>query len=556
MRVSLKDAVVPFVIAAALCAGGLRNPVWFCAGGLIFWALIAWRRPPILAAWPWLAVAAWSLVSAAASAQPLAALARLAVLLLACGAISWASSWDAADRRRWFWALIGVSFPLAAAALWTGYFRGDAARGHFREQMTGLIPPYYNYTMFVLTAAAAASAAWLLRAKSGAREKWAVIFCVAVALITITLSHSRGAMVGLAAGAATVLFRAGRGSAGFRRVFACALAVGLASGAFLLHSNLTKGRLRGEARPGIWRAAIFMADRAPLFGIGPGNFQIGMRLDPVPVPGAAARYGLSTNYAHGEIFQALGETGWAGALIFLGALLFSLRGLLGPALSAEGEAAAAAAAAMTAQILVDNILQIPALTLLLFTALGMTASAQPKSARGSRWPTWAALLCALFPATAWALAAARADLAKAAFIFPVDSDVLEDLAYTRINSGDYAGSDEYWRRAAELSPYNAVYPWRSAQIAFAMGRFADAEILSRRAILIEPGFLSARLLLAESLARLNKKTEAALELEELDARAAAQLPGPAENGYERTISQLSNADQRESKRLSLNLRER
>ena len=56
---------------------------------------------------------------------------------------------------------------LAAAALVTG------SRHDWRNEMTGLIPPYYNYTAFVLTAAAASAAAWVsIRAERAERGGW------------------------------------------------------------------------------------------------------------------------------------------------------------------------------------------------------------------------------------------------------------------------------------------------------------------------------------------------------------------------------------------------
>ena len=107
-----------------------------------------------------------------------------------------------------------------------------------------------------------------------------------------------------------------------------------------------------------------------------------------------------------------------------------------------------------------------------------------------------------------------------------------------MSAGKAAEADAYWAAAQRLAPFNAIFPWRRAQIAGAYGSWIDTEALSAHALELEPGFLSARVLRAEALARLGRTPEARAELTEALRRGS--LPGPdPSSGYETVIQSFS-----------------
>jgi O-antigen ligase len=546
MTATARPASTLRLLAAALLLGGLRDPRLFALGGAAVWAAVWGERPPLGPAAAWLPWLAWALLSSVFSASPLSALPVLARWFAALGFMSLAAAWSAREREAWVKTVLIGGAVLAAAALWTG----ARERFRFRSDMTGLIPPYYNYTAFALSAAGAAAVAWALHPKGprGAARAGALALA-GLALACILLARSRGAALGL--GAAALVWSARRW--GSRAALVWLLAVG-AAGALALSSPALKGallksaRARGEARPRIWRAAAAVASDSPVLGEGPGNFAAGFRRHLVSVPGSAARGGLSTDYAHSEPLQAAGETGWLGLALWLAALAAGLSALAGRAVEEPArEAAAAAAAAMAAQFLVDDMLQIPGLALLFFSALAL-AGARP--AGGRRWPRAAVAAAAALALGAWIpRALAEGDPARAAALFPTDAYAFEDLAYREEAQGRSAEADAAWTRAAALAPFDAVYPWRSAQLAAARGDWAGAEALNARAAAVEPGFARARLDRAAALARLGRRADARAELLELRARLAAPPAGAAENGYERTVSEFDAADRAELSRV-------
>ncbi|MBI4060507.1 MAG: O-antigen ligase family protein [Elusimicrobia bacterium] len=529
------------LLAFSLALGGLRDPRLFAAAGVAAWIAVRRERPTLGPATPWLPWLAWAALSTAFSVQPLAGLPVIArwAAVLACASL--AASWSARQREEWLQSFFVVASGLAAAALATGAGRG------WRDGMTGLIPPYYNYTSFVLSAAAAAAAAWLLHPR-GTRslDRKAVAAAGALALLCLVLARSRGAWLGL--GAAAALWSARRW--GPRALAAAVVAAALLGGALaggLLPASVEeivfkKYRIHAEARPRLWRAAAAVAADHPWLGTGPGGFAVGFRRRPVPFEDGAARWAMSTDYAHSELLQVAAETGWTGLALWLLGLGAALRGLFGRADEEPArEAAAAAAAAMTAQLATDNMLQIPALAALWLSALAM-ASARA-GAWGRPWPHTAVLVGAVLALVSWMpKAIADSGPARAAAVFPAEPGPREDLAYEALAAGRTGAAEAHWAAAEDLEPFNAIHPWRRAQLAAAAGRWAQAERLAARATDLEPGFMAARLTRAEALVRLKRVPEARTELDHVLRMRARRGSIPRHSGYERVVVTLYRRD--------------
>ncbi|MBI2387676.1 MAG: O-antigen ligase family protein [Elusimicrobia bacterium] len=528
------------LIVFSLALGGLRDPRLFALAGAAAWAAVWLERPALGPAAAWLPWLGWAALSTAASAQPLAGLPALArwSVVLACASL--AAAWKPKEREGWLRSFLLVAAALAVAALVTG------GRHHFRNEMTGLMPPYYNYTAFALSAAAAAAAAWILHPR-GARgtDAKAAAALFALAVICLFLARSRGAWLGLGAASSVWAVRRFGARAAAVIAVAAALFAGAFAGGFLPASIqeilLKRYRLHAEVRPGLWRAAAGIAADAPWLGTGPGSFGAGFRRRPVEFADGAARWGMNSDHAHSEPLQAAAETGWAGLALWLLGAGAALRALLKR--SGEEpvrEAAAAAAAAMTAQLAIDNMLHIPALAALWLCALALAAP--PVAAKGRPWPALAILAGAALAAVSWMPRTfAASSPARAAAVFPSDPGPREDLAYAAMSAGRAGEAETHWAAAQSLAPFNAVYPWRRAQIAGALGLWDRAEGLAARAVELEPGFLSARRLRAEALARLGRAPEARVELAEALRRSAVPGPEPA-SGYETAIRSFSRPD--------------
>jgi tetratricopeptide (TPR) repeat protein len=284
-----------------------------------------------------------------------------------------------------------------------------------------------------------------------------------------------------------------------------------------------------------------MADEKPWFGEGPGNFGAGFRRRPVEVVGGMARWGLSTEHAHSEPLQAAAETGWAGLALWLIGLGAALSVPFRRA-SAEParEAAAAAAAAMAVQLSVDNMLQIPGLALLFFSAIAVAGAWSPAQ---RRWPAWAAVGGLALALVAWVpRTLADSSPARAAALFPADSDPREDLAYSAMDAGRWDEADAHLALAEKLSPFNAVYPWRRAQLAAAGGRWDAAEAFSSRAAALEPGFLNDRVLRADALSRLGRAPEAREELAIVQRILRERGGRLGSSGYDNTVWAFDRAE--------------
>lgn len=502
------------LLAAALLLGGLREPRLAALGEAAVFVLVWKRRPALGPALPWLPWLVWAFLSAALSLQPFASLQFLARWSAVLAFLCLAAAWDAKEREDWVKALLAASVVLAAAALWTGAGFG------FRADMTGLMPPYYNYTAFALSAAVAAGAAWACHPRTSRRPlRIAGLAVAALGIVCIGLAHARGAVLGVVCAAVVWAARRWGVKAGLAALLAAgSLAVVFKAGP--LPSSwrayiFTHGGIYQDARMDIWRRAVEIAGENRAFGVGPGSFGPAFRLKPAEVRGGQARWGLNTDYAHSEPLQAAAETGWAGLVLWLIGLAISLSVLVRRADAEPArEAAAIAAVAMAVHLAVDNMLQIPGLAMLFFSSL---AVAGVGILRGPHWPSAAAVAGLLLACIGWIpVTLAAYDPARATALYPLESYPREDMAYQAMAKGDLARADALWAQAEARAPFNAVYPWQRAQIAAVQGRWSDAEASARRAAESEPCFLNVRVLRAEALSRLGRRSDARVELSTIE----------------------------------------
>jgi hypothetical protein len=549
-----------------LILGGLRSPWCWLPVAATIW-MLALRSPHALASRRvalWAVWLGWALLSLCLSNQPWKGLYSFArwSTLAAFFALT-VSCWKERQARFWFWGLAVTASVLAIAALLIRSPHGT---------LIGLIPPYYNYTMFVQAAfvAAAAAALWHPHGPTG-RARQLLLAALLLALTTILLARSRSALWAVFfAVALLVLGQSSRIRIRHGIVFSLAAAGLLACLPDSLWSYWLKFDMaRWFTRPQIWKAAWQVAADHPLLGEGIGNFAQGFVRHNFQ-KSWATNYGFWADHAHSEPLEILAETGWPGLILFLAALWAGMRVAWPRKLEFAPAAAAAALAAMGAQCLIDNMLHLPALGLLFFSALAcMSAGSGPALSRAMPFQIAGRAIATLgLGLTLLAVASDRllahfwerakqeheparrlAWLQRVEQLTPEDFRLHEELARCRINMSppqlDRALAE--LRLAAQLNPTNALYPVMQAEILLRQGHWSEAAALLDQGITLEPNFLGARLLRAQLRLESGQRRRALWDLAEISRRRPALPLTVLYSGYDRTIAFL---DQRRFDALS------
>ncbi|MFC1679925.1 O-antigen ligase family protein, partial [Elusimicrobiota bacterium] len=398
----------------------------------------------------------------------------------------------------------------------------------------GLLFPYYNYTVAVEAALfAACLGAWgagYCRERPGRRVLLGLL--MAVALGVVLWEGSRGGLLAVSAASLVWLWRRGH-----RRLLAGAALALLALAALdpggIASRVLKRGHPAALTRPRIWMSAAAIVREHPVLGRGPAQFERGFTRHNLPAPEDAwpARYGLRSTHAHSEPLHIAAETGLPGLALFLIALLLTMGQALRerPKRDWTVEAAHAAFIALLAQSSIDNILALPAVGWLFFSALGISARDQePETPPGPKLPLPAAaciaglVLAALAWWPGWAVSTWRARafeergpeavrwMERALRLAP-DSDVIwADMARIQLRRRppEPLAALAALSEAEERHPTEALYPLMSAEILRSGGRWKAVRMLAARAVDLEPRCLQGRLLLSESLLRTGSRAQA------------------------------------------------
>lgn len=517
-----------FLFGSVLC-GGLREPGLWAPAAAAFWALAA-RTPPDRSP-RWAAWLGWLVLSAAFSGQVLPALAPMSRWAAAAAFALLASHiWEERDRRAWALGVMAVGGLAAAAAVFG--VRGLSTYYNARdvqELTVGLFAPYYNYTAFAALAGAAAAVGWLAHPEG--RRGWPALLAAA-SLVSAGLfaarTSPRAAFLAFLAASAAALLRRGL----WKLLALGALVLAGSAVAFkgpALARLLKRDRDAVAKRPQLWAAAARVVKDHPLLGVGPGNFETGFRVHNFRSRYRVTDYQFSTAYAHSEPLQAAAETGVVGLMLLLLALS-SLASWPRPG-PPQTEAALASALAMSVQLLADNMVHVPAFLLLYLSAWAAARAPEP-GGRPVRFWRPACAFAALLAFAAWAGGGWTAELARRAErgdleaarawvrALPLEAPAWEALARNSLLAAE-PRIDRALSALAEaerLSPKNALYPVRAAELFRILGRWEEAALLARRGVELEPNFLQARLLLAEAAARRGDLPAAAFELAEAQRR--------------------------------------
>ena len=305
--------------------------------------------------------------------------------------------------------------------------------------------------------------------------------------LAIVLSGSRSALVGLGLAAlvgAWVLLqrRGGIRSLGSRRLaagavaVACAVAVAVPIFAF----RLAQG---GELlRLDLWRSALSIVSAHPLLGGGPGTW---VQLKVAANPDGATN--LIVAHAHDLFVQTLAEVGILGSLVLILVVVAVVRRLMKAAradqgaLGTEALAVVLALVAFAGQSLTDNLVNLPAVVLLLLLivawvegGLVMAARAPDSGERASPAPG-RALAPSRWLARSVAAAALVGLIASAVPLATFDRAALAaDDGNRAAATGDWTTAEARYGDAAALDPDMTLYQLERGVALARLGRTADA----------------------------------------------------------------------------------
>jgi O-antigen ligase len=388
---------------------------------------------------------------------------------------------------------------LAAGALQGGWVVVQLLRGAARPAGSFLNTNHLAAWLVAVTLLAAGPA-WLETASGRRRIGRSLAGAVLVAAVWLT--GSRGALLGLAAGAAVLAVGPGFRLPRRRRLLIAG--VGLAAVAVL--GGTLWVRRQGEADPfryqrvKIWRASLEVLGERPWTGSGPRQFAQAARNHQFPDGEGRLRYDRGFNVTHSDLLRVPCELGWPGAaagLFVVAALALALRRRAREdGWGATEQAALAALAALATQALVDNLSQRPAIYLLQAALVGALLARSGRSAvpsstdaeepgPGPRWPPAASraawlVLCAtvfvvgdLSPYLAWRAAArsgeGRAAIERALRRNPLQPEYWRLRARSRIGGAsvsvdDYLAAREEAERAVRLDRGDSDAFWTLAQV--------------------------------------------------------------------------------------------
>ncbi len=449
--------------------------------------------------------------------------------------------------RRWGdaalgWLALGAAWLAGAVALYclqaTDWATVGLDSGLLRRLALGLqgvrptlvLPDTVNLNvagaaLAVLLPIGGAGVVWGVRQARTGRRAVALlsVLPVGAAGLTLILTESRGAWLGLAAGLAAallgwvVLRRDAAGSRGRRglAIVAVTLSGLLGAAAFAIavaQPQMARwlGSVSGASRPELWRDMLALVRDYPLTGSGLGSTLM------VDTSYVRLLHVGFIYHAHNLYLQTAIEQGLPGLVSLLAILALAAYRLLlwsEPGVLALG--ALAALVALGVNGLVDAGLYASRLAPLVFAApgfaLAVAAAAQraapPVVAVGARRGLWRSALVILagcllllalpgvradLQANLGAVAQSRAELAV--YRWP-DVGIQDELR--RLEMVDLAPATGHYQAALALDPNNVTANRRLGQIELSRGELAAARVHLERAYAVAPGERATRQLLAE-----------------------------------------------------------
>ncbi|OGS53570.1 MAG: hypothetical protein A3J79_07305 [Elusimicrobia bacterium RIFOXYB2_FULL_62_6] len=539
------------LLAAAL--GGLRDlSGWAVFSALFAGYLLAFERNRSYSlTLPLGLLAAWLAAGLYFSPEPLNSFWHFSRYLLFMAFFAFARTRGEEAGKFWAGAVTALGCLAAAAALC------ERALGATPAGIIGANPNYGAAFM----AAGLAGAAACLPGKSG-KDRLAYGGIVLLLAAGILAANSRGAFLAAAAAVCFLLWL----KKGL--VPALSLAGALVLAAALLPAEQLGWFLklrdpRSLERIGIWTSALGGITAQPVFGSGLGLFERVFELFKFPFYNGISYYGHSTLHAHSELLNLAAEAGLPAAALLAWAWVAGVLRGKGAGAGPRDAALKAFAVALFAQAAVDIVFYSGAVQLCFFGTLGLLAPRAPaeEGAGNRRGRAWLYLFAAALAAglllkrgferdSACASApgaAGEACLKKALRFSPGDAGLRKSALAAALASGNFTRAAALADDLAFIYPKDPFLAEAAAEARYGGGDAAGARAGLIRALELEPDFLSARLGLAQLLAREKNGKAADAEFAKLDKAAQERRPRP-KTAYDSALLYLPQAAHDEMKK--------
>lgn len=382
--------------------------------------------------------------------------------------------------------VVSVAYVVQVALTWVEWWGlvGGVSLPPLRPGWAGLLfgSPNLIATVLLITGPLAVSIIWQ-------RHRRSAVAVGGLFVLATALSGSRSALVGIAllvivAAAVLVHHNGGISRLRERRWAAGLLALGGLGLVFVpvLAVRLSQG---GEAlRLDLWRSAVAIFGQHPLFGGGPGTW---VQLKLLNTPSGATN--LVLPHAHDLYLQTLAEVGVVGSVALIVLLVLVTRRLLSGtrsnqrALTAESVAVLLGLVALAGQSVTDDVVNLPAVCLLLVLVAGWIDGGLIAARRETQPGTE--------PARAgWALGRVVGALALAALIVSILPVAALDRAALAADEGNAAAATGDWTNALAsydealaLDPGMTLYSLERATALARVGRAVEARTELGRATL-------------------------------------------------------------------------
>lgn len=260
----------------------------------------------------------------------------------------------------------------------------------------------------------------------------------------------------------------------------------------------------GQFRLYTWKAALNMVFSHPIFGTGPGSFEI-----------VFPQYNIAgyTRNAHQSYLQAAAELGFPGLLLLGLAMIFALASALKRALfTKEGDflvcaSMVAGALGSSARGMLDSDLQVLVLALTFWMAVGASADSENRQKK--------------IPRASVLVLAALLLLTSARLLIGA---ILISAGDTKFSLGDIESAERIFRSAERWSIKNDFVPLRLGQISVLLGYPDEGVEFINKAIKLEPRRARNYVVLGNIFMRL-QQPEKALKAYKSALRRDQKSPG-------------------------------
>ncbi|MFH1541452.1 MAG: O-antigen ligase family protein [Elusimicrobiota bacterium] len=452
------------------------------------------------------------------------------------------SIYDENFKKYFYMGLIFISFILSLIVIIQTFLK--------------IIPkatmPNPNMAAGYIAAGASLVLPLLILEKNKLKSKLLYCFLVLFFWIAIILTHSRGGLFALICGIAAVIYFKFK-KWGFV-IFGIGLLIIFISIPKKTLVDITKigGDSYALKRPAIWKTAIDVIKEKPVFGTGPGNFELSFYKYNFPVSNLISRYSRNTRFAHNEFLQIAAEGGFFTLLAFLFILVIIFKnGIKNSSISTV------VLSSIVGHSFVDFNLHLPALV---FVAIILSSDILYKNHEqeikiNKKYIQWFLAAILIFNMVNF-------------FVKPFNTEKYEKIGnnyrktqperafefykkaikyspnnfeYQRIIgelfyvTGDTLNAIKSLKKSIELNPKNPFAISLLANIYYDLNEFSKSEPCFTKALDIEPNYLMAKYLLAKANERQGKIDVALKEYNDIIATYKLFSGASLSSGYEKTL---------------------